>query len=211
MLIRGFKLLLDHFFDDFFLVDFPQCSQVSIFCVKQAFQLLGFELDPDKSQLPAEVAEILGVSFNTVSLQSQRRLLVQPKQGRKESFSLMVDRILSQDALPPSLAASLLGKFQFLCSTLFGKVGRFCAGYIRQRQYSTSDDVSLTPYLRLSLKLMKHILSVAPSRICNFGTSADVPSRHPRQIAAGVMIQQQPLARTTGGRCGIQDLGTSIG
>lgn len=34
LLIRGYHLLLGHFFDDFFLVDLPPCAQGSIFCLR---------------------------------------------------------------------------------------------------------------------------------------------------------------------------------
>ena len=134
-----------------------------MFCVKEAFQLLGLTLDPGKSQPPAEVVAVLGVAFNTVSLSAQRRLLVEPKPLRRENFTVMVDNVLRNNLLPPSLAASILGKFGFFCSTLFGKVGRLCTGHVRHRQYSSTKDHTLTDDLRLALKLMVHIVNTAPS------------------------------------------------
>lgn len=123
---RGYQMVVDHFFDDFFVADHPNSATVSMFCYREAFQLLGFSLDADKSQIPSEVAEILGVVFNTRSLATQRQLLVEPKTTRRLNFKSMIDRILELDELTPAVAASLLGKYQFLCSTLFGKAGRFC-------------------------------------------------------------------------------------
>ena len=134
-----------------------------MFCVKEAFQLLGLTLDPGKSQPPAEVVAVLGVAFNTVSLSAQRRLLVEPKPLRRENFTVMVDNVLRNNLLPPSLAASILGKFGFLCSRLFGKVGRLCTGHDRHRQYSSTKDHTLTDDRRLALKLMVHIVNAAPS------------------------------------------------
>ena len=46
---RAYKLLLDHFFDDFFLVSREKESQVAAFCLRESFTLLGFTLDPDKN------------------------------------------------------------------------------------------------------------------------------------------------------------------
>lgn len=51
----------------------------------------------------------------------------------------------------PTVAASLVGKFGFLCSTLFGKIGRASAGPVRARRYS-----SLNPQITKSVKLMEH-------------------------------------------------------
>eukprot|EP00435_Cladocopium_sp_Y103_P053256 s448_g17.t1 len=203
LLVRGFGLMVDHFFDDFYFVERKDCSAVTSFCLQQAFLLLGLQLDPGKSQVPTDVAHILGVAFNTRSLLTQRMLLVEPKPTRKENFRLMVENILRSDFLPPTLAASVVGKFGFLCSTLFGKVGRFCTGYLRERQYATAGGHALTQNLRLSLKLMMHIVQIAPHRSCNLGPpkrpcilytdASDVPERDPRFAVGGVLIVQEPI------------------
>lgn len=70
------------------------------------------------------------MAFNTSALRLERALAVEPKPSRKENFQILVANILKQGQLTPSVAASLLGKFGFLCNTLFGKVGRFCTGFI---------------------------------------------------------------------------------
>ena len=169
LLIKCMNLLLDHFFDDFYYVERAECGEVAAFCLQEAFALLGLQFDPGKSQLPGEVAHIPGVAFNTSSLASQRCLMVQPKPLRKENFKTMVLNILNKDLLPPTLAASVVRKFGFLCSTLFGKAGRFCTRYLRERQYSQQSTCALTPQLTLSLRLMLHIIDAVPHRSCQFG------------------------------------------
>lgn len=104
-----------------------------------------------------------------------------------------------------SVAASVVGKFGFLCSTLFAKVGRLCTGYLRECQYSQNSSFKLSPQLRLSLQLMKHIVAIAPRRSCNFGPprrpcilytdASDVRQRDPRYGIGGVFIQQNPTFR----------------
>ena len=37
---RAFSLVLDHFFDDYFLVERPECSAISSFCIAESFKLL---------------------------------------------------------------------------------------------------------------------------------------------------------------------------
>ena len=205
LLTRAYSILVDHFFDDYFYVERPGSAKVSMFCLQQSFQLVGLSLDPDKSQPPAEVAHILGVQFNTASLKQERILLVEPKPTRKTNFSLLINQVLQKGILAPSVAASIVGKFGFLCSTLFGKVGRFCTGFVRERQYTSSTDYSFTPQLVLSLKLMTRIVHVAPHRTCSmtrcpapnllYTDASDVPHRDPRYGLGGVLIIQEPCFR----------------
>ena len=163
VMIRAYKVMLDHFFDDFYYVERPACGKVTMFCLQQAFQPLGFSLDSEKTQVPSEVAYVLGVAFNTRVLHSERQLKVEPKPLRVQNFTVvLIDAILRRKALPPSVAASVLGKFGFLCSTLFGKLGRFCTAALRERQYSNTSSTHLTPAIILSLKLMKHVVQIAP-------------------------------------------------
>ena len=110
-------MLIDHFFDDFFYVYRSQEAANCAYCIQQAFDILGFKLDPKKSQLPKDVAEVLGVSLNLASLQSQRLLLAEPKASRRENLKSLINKIEKEDYLSPTLAASIVGKFGFLCST----------------------------------------------------------------------------------------------
>lgn len=51
--------MIDHFFDDFFMVLRRTEALEGSFFVREAFSLLGFKLDPDKTQVPASVAMVL--------------------------------------------------------------------------------------------------------------------------------------------------------
>ena len=139
--------------------------------------------------------------MGTWSLAAQRLLLVEAMPSRRENFRLLVERILAADCLTPSVAASLLGKFGFLCSTLFGKIGRCCAAAIRDRQYSVSSNTALTPTIRQSLWLMTHLVSTSPPRHFHFGESrpplllytdaSDVPERDERFVVGGVLVETE--------------------
>lgn len=195
---RAYLLLLDHFFDDFFLVAREKEARVAAFCMNESFKLLGFTLDPDKTQIPEEVTNILGVVFNTSALISEKKLWLQPKPSRKANIVTLIDKILGDNHLPPSLAASLVGKFGFLCSTLFGKIGRCCTGALRARQYSTSGDCSLDWHLRISLSLMKFFVEHAPERhfllrekeppMLLYTDASDVPDRTAGQFVLGAVL-----------------------
>lgn len=201
LLVRAFGLVLDHFFDDFFLVSVTQESKTASFCLKEVFNILGFLLDPEKTQIPSETANVLGVIINTSSLLQQRFLLVEPKPTRKKNLIFMIDRILSSGELLPSVAASLIGKFGFLCSTMYGKVGRCCTNSIRARQYSLSADSSLSRDLIISLKLMKAFVETASPRMQSvdppdqpvilYTDASDVPERDPRFVVGAVLFDPE--------------------
>ena len=181
----------------YFLISVSQESATSSFCVRETFALLGFLLDSEKTQIPSEVAHVLGVVINTSALQRERHLQIEPKPTRRKNLIFMIDRILSMGELQPSVAASLIGKFGFLCSTMYGKVGRCCTNSIRARQYSLSGDTSLNRDIVISLKLMKLFTESASPRMqsvddCQqpvilYTDASDVPERIPR-FAVGAVV-----------------------
>jgi len=199
-------MAIDHFFDDFYYVVRDQESSVTTFCLREAFKLLGFALDADKSQVPAEVAEVLGVCFNMQSLSSQKILMIQPRATRVVNLGVIIDSILQADAMPHAGAASLLGKFGFLCSTMFGKVGRSCTGPLRD--YLKGEPASpLPPHVVMTLKLMKILVHVAKPRKCFvhdtrspillYTDASDVPERGcNRWIVGAVLIHNENLRYT---------------
>ncbi len=194
---RLFKMSLDHFFDDFFIVEPNSTISVATFCIREAFSVLGFRLDPDKSQTPSSVAAILGVVFNTSSLLQQKHFTVMAKESRVRNLEKLIDEILQTGSLSATQAASLVGKFNFLCSTLFGKVGRCATLPLRKRQYSTSDASFLTETIRTSLQVMKTLLRESPSRQISlieqppcllYTDASDVPGRSPQQVLGAYLF-----------------------
>ena len=193
---RMFTMVVDHFFDDFMIVEPEWSIHSAVFCLQEAFKLLGFALDPQKSQAPAAIVAVLGVAINATVLESERRLLVEPKSSRVANLRDTILGVLRADHLSSQLAASIVGKFGFLCSTLFGKLGRCCAGAVRARQYSAWPQTSLTPCLRRSLRLMLLFLRFAPSRevplhsqapVLLYTDASDVPERDPRWLVGAVL------------------------
>eukprot|EP00435_Cladocopium_sp_Y103_P020951 s4039_g5.t1 len=96
------------------------------------------------------------------------------------------------------------GKFGFLCSTLFGKVGRCCTQSIRARQYGNPDEVALTRELRISLRLMELFVTSAPHRqlkldhdlppLILYTDASDVPGRlQGRWVVGAVLVDPNPM------------------
>eukprot|EP00971_Amphidinium_carterae_P349298 6490949-Amphidinium_carterae.1 len=89
-------------------------------CVHQLFQLLGFRLDPTKSQPPTVNAVVLGVHFD-LQYVSQGLLQVHAKPDRVRQLTEEMKSIIARGFLSPSHAAKLVGKADFVNSTLFGR------------------------------------------------------------------------------------------
>ena len=194
---RRYNSLVDHFFDDFWAVEPESTIESTMFVLRETFQLLGFSLDPEKAQPPASVCAVLGVLFSTASLRTQKYFLVQAKPTRVQHLKDSVSQVLSSGILSPAQAASIVGKFGFLCSTLFGKVGRCCTGPLRTRQYSVQSTRAIDKSLKQSLELMLKFLDFSPSRritskyespIILYTDASDVPHREPQHVVGAVIF-----------------------
>ena len=140
----------------------------------------------------------MGVAFNTQALAAEKHFLVEAKPSRKLNFCKMVRAVLSQGELTPSLAGSIVGKFGFLCSSLFGKVGRCCTKSVRDRQYSVSPLFSIDPNLRASLQLMMEFVNLSPPRTVQMSNdtprpilytdASDVPERRGGRFVLGAVL-----------------------
>lgn len=196
---RLFDMHIDHFFDDFFIVEPKRTIASAVHCMKEAFKLLGFLLGPEKSQPPTTSCPILGIMFDTSSLSRKGVVHLSSKPSRVQNLCSVIDidKVLMNQDLSPSLAASIVGKFGFLCSALFGKVGRCCTGPLRQRQYSTLPYHSVSQDMEVSLRLMCAFLQSAPSRelrlrhqspILLYTDASDVPGRSPQRLLGAFLF-----------------------
>lgn len=204
-LCRYFHLAVDHFFDDFWIVCPGTRSDTAMRCLLESAELLGILFDPDKTQLPSLHTEALGVVFNAAELRSAGKLLVEPKVSRVAKLQASIDGILESNAITSSEAASLLGKFGFLASKLFGKVGRCAALALRARQHSNSESCELSPAVITSLRLMHLFAGSAPAREVRlkaplppfilYSDASDVPERARRYGVGAVLVDQRTLPR----------------
>ena len=197
-LIHWFHLGVDHFFDDYWIVAPRTQADQALACLEESAELMGITFDPDKRQPPSQKAEVLGVIFDTSQVATQRLLVITPKPSRVANLYALIDGVLSAGALTSAQAASIIGKFGFLCSTLYGKVGRCATHALRARQYAASADTSLTSSLRTSLLLIQTFATSCPPRQIRLGQTSppillytdasDVPDRTPRYGLGAVFI-----------------------
>ena len=195
--VRLFHTFSDHFFDDFFCLEPSQTIESALFCLKALFTELGFQLDPDKSQVPSHTCAILGIMFSTQCLAAECKISLEAKPSRVANLCETIRQVLTTGQLSAALAASIVGKFGFLCSTLFGKVGRCCTGPLRKRQYSQHKFQGLTPDIKWSLHMMLAFLKYCPSRelaltdtspVVLYTDASDVPGRQPQRLVGAVLF-----------------------
>eukprot|EP00971_Amphidinium_carterae_P118722 2352184-Amphidinium_carterae.1 len=58
---RFFNIALEHFYDDFWYLDLDSSADSARTCLHALFEILGFVLDPAKSQPPTPTPTVLGV------------------------------------------------------------------------------------------------------------------------------------------------------
>eukprot|EP00971_Amphidinium_carterae_P050459 993732-Amphidinium_carterae.1 len=96
--------------------------------------------------------------------------------------------VIERDIMSPSHAAKLVGKCDFVNSTLFGRVGRAALAVLRAHQYQQKRDWSLTPALRHALQWLMALFLVAPSRALQLRTD----TCHPWILYSDACFIQQP-------------------
>ena len=160
---RLLGLLIDHFFDDYWMVE-PKCLiQSACWAFKEFMALMGLTLDPGKETFPAAFWQVLGVDIDMSSILATHRLLVKPRLQRIINTVHEMISILRSRKLTSTAAARLFGKLDFANQTLFGRVGRVGMLPIKKRQHSDSDS-GVGFELEASLIWMIQVLLFCPDR-----------------------------------------------
>ena len=98
---RFLKLPIDHFFDDFWIVE-PKClAHSGVWAFRSLMEACGFVLDPGKSQLPATVWFALGVAFDMQTLRAQSKLFVKPRTKRLVNILGELLQVWMGNSFPP--------------------------------------------------------------------------------------------------------------
>jgi hypothetical protein len=202
---RYFRVQVEHFFDDFFVVEPEDTIGSAHGCLKSAATLLGLDFDPEKDQLPAAVFDVLGVTFDASAVASEACIRVRPKTSRVKALVADIDDIFRRGTLRNHQAASLVGKYTFINDQMFGRVGRAVVPALRARSTQPAVATSLTPAIRASLSLMKAFMATAPPRklplnLAQLGQSvlytdaSDVPGRAAGRYMIGGVLFSPRLA-----------------
>ena len=202
---RLFNLCMEHFFDDFFTVEPRWSIDSATACFRIGCRALGVQLDLDKAQRGSEF-DLLGAVMDGRWARRDMALYVKPKPSRVKGLRESVSSIKKANKLAPGLAATIVGRFGFVCDQLFGRVGRAAMGALRSRSYQSHSVTALTDEIKASLSLMDAFLRVLPPRTLSLKQSglrptllytdaSDVPGRAKGQYCVGAVLDS-PLAST---------------
>ena len=194
-------LVLDHFFDDYWIVE-PKCIAASgVWAFRRLMAAFGLKLDPEKAQLPCSVWHALGVYFDMQAIRSNRLIFARAKPQRIANGITEIASVFNRGRLKNTHAARIFGKFDFINTTLFGKVGRTGMLALKKRQYEDASGIDwrLDDKLAVCLLWMANIVTAAPPRelridndpcdnILLYTDGSSDPSRSPMHVVGAVLI-----------------------
>jgi len=107
------------------------------------------------------VGEVLGLEVDI----SSPRIAVRVSQRRLESLLGLIAGVRAAGALLPGTAGRLVGKLQFACSGMFGKVGRAALQPLYSRQRARRGSAALSRSLLAALDFFASLLGDPPARL----------------------------------------------
>jgi hypothetical protein len=135
-LARGlFAVAVDHYFDDYIIIDSKQGGESAQDAVAGVHALVGqaVEMKKRKPMAPANIA--LGIYADVSAAHTAGVVSFSPIESRVQQILTMLRDAEAKNRLDPGTAASLLGKLGFLLSACFSKFGRAPCQPLVQRQY----------------------------------------------------------------------------
>ena len=112
-----------NYFDDGVIIEPTYMKGGGQFCYLRVHELLGFQLDRQKHVRMSTLCVFLGV-VTDFSRFANGYLDLKVKPGRAESVLTQIHDALASGQNKPGMCDSLQGKLFFVCTTVFGRVGR---------------------------------------------------------------------------------------
>ena len=156
---RWLMILVTNYYDDFFNLAGEKAAKKIKHNFKEFVRSTGFWLDEGKGSLPAAVMKWLGVMKELRT----DKIITTISDGRRDKLNKIFQAILYRNWLPPSLAASVRGKFGFSSTTFVNKCGRAGLAAMSERQYQDDkdEDYRLTARLKYTVIWMQWLISLA--------------------------------------------------
>ncbi|XRB17971.1 hypothetical protein RI054_17g78160 [Pseudoscourfieldia marina] len=119
------KLLLyltTHYIDDFMSMDFESQGDSGQRMFARLASLTGYRLDPKKRQMAASANSALGIRVDLAQADAEHAVVtLSPIEDRIAKVLQTMRQIRSQGKIEPAEADSLLGRLQYLSSSMFSK------------------------------------------------------------------------------------------
>ena len=128
-----FATPVDHFFDDFLIVDTAVAAQSGQHCVEVALRLLGQRAEPTKRKRMSGANVALGIHIDVASAASQLVVYAAPVPDRIVSILSFIAGCASSDYMSPGMAATARGKLGFIFGSSYYRFGRAALQPLMQR------------------------------------------------------------------------------
>ena len=150
-------LATSHFVDDFYLIE-PTCLAVSGFD-----RALGLRMKEEKAKPPAKHIRLLGLDW----IITEAVLAIHPGQDRVDKVTSLLQDSFAKGVMSQHEAAHLAGKLAFVCSWVFGEVGRALLKAVYSRQHhGIHGPWRLQPALRAALETLLLLLpAIKPAQL----------------------------------------------
>ena len=113
-----------HFFDDFNVTEPAETAASGQAALGSLMEMIGIPFSAAKHVAAEEKVVFLGVESDLSGAASKGEVRMRVTKERIDKLGALMESILDEDALFPSVAASLVGKLQFTLSWAFGRIGR---------------------------------------------------------------------------------------
>lgn len=171
---RLFGVTCSSYFDDYNCAEPSYADSSGQRVIWEVHRIIGFMLSLEKHVDMKERNVFLGVETDFTDTHSERFVHVRPKPGRPKKLIKTLEKIVQKNCLPPSQAASVRGKLQFLLSSAYGRVGRAALQCFVDRQYYDHRN-ELTDELRAAIEFFLQLLPQLPDRKIPIDKTSEPP------------------------------------
>ena len=120
IMVKLFWLVFFIYVDDVFLAEPDSSADLAKRTFQRVVELLGWELDPEKSAGMSESIDVLGCTAQVVRQGIRWSLTGQ----KSDDWSMQIRIILERNTLSAGEASKLAGRLNFAMSRVFGRIGR---------------------------------------------------------------------------------------
>ena len=186
-MVRLFSLVLFFYVDDVFMADLRSSASQAKRTFRKVAELIGWSLDPEKSEGMCECIKVLGCAATVVPQGLKWRLA----DRKSQEWTEQLEGCLREGRLSSGVASKVAGRLNFAMSRVFGRIGRAWIRPLlwRQRRLTSA---SFNGRLRSALCWWAKLLAMRPARLLrrdsNVSSTADVLVYADAEGSGGVCV-----------------------
>jgi hypothetical protein len=156
-------ILFSMYFDDATIQDWNRQLDRGQNAVQTVLTSLGSPFSLDKRQPMGKSADFLGLEHDTESVTTEGHMTFWVRERIENNMEKMMTQAKASNFFPPGTASKMYGTANFWETGTFGKMGRAGLNAIKDRQYSS--DNQMTAEIHRSFDILRVINELRPKRI----------------------------------------------